>query len=97
MRASTSAANPAERNLLFGITALQMAFIDGSDLVSAMRACAADKARPFSGVLVEQGKLTFQRRAKLDDLVLEAPGEDSGAPAFPETMGPLPKQRLARR
>jgi eukaryotic-like serine/threonine-protein kinase len=47
----------ADRNLLFGILALQMDFIDREALVAAMNAWVLDKAKPLGQILLEQGKL----------------------------------------
>ena len=52
----------ADRNLLFGVVALQMDFINGNTLIAAMHAWVLDKARPLGQVLVEQGKLAPKRR-----------------------------------
>jgi hypothetical protein len=47
----------ADRNLLFGILALQLDFINKDDLMGAMHAWVLDKARPHGQVLVGQGTL----------------------------------------
>src|SRR5262245_34106171 len=59
----------ADRNLLFGILALQMDFIRRDDLVAAMNAWVLDKAKPLGQVLVEQQALRPDQRAALDVLV----------------------------
>jgi serine/threonine protein kinase/formylglycine-generating enzyme required for sulfatase activity len=61
----------ADRNLLFGILALQMDFIDKDALVRAMNAWALDKDRPLGQILVDQGALSQGRYALLDPLVEE--------------------------
>src|SRR5262245_44738101 len=62
--------NPAaDRNLLFGILALQMDFIRRDDLIAAMHAWILDKAKPLGQLLTEQGKLAPQARQALDVLV----------------------------
>jgi hypothetical protein len=46
----------ADRNLLFGILALQMDFISRYALIAAMHAWVTDKAKPLGQILVEQGQ-----------------------------------------
>ncbi len=60
-----------DRNLLFGILALQMDFISRDALVAAMNAWVLDKAKPLSQILVEQGALAADRRTLLEPLVQE--------------------------
>jgi hypothetical protein len=45
----------ADRNLLFGILALQMDFISRDALIKAMHAWVLDKHKPLGQILVEQG------------------------------------------
>jgi serine/threonine-protein kinase len=59
----------ADRNLLFGILALQMDFDTRDALVSAMHAWALDKAKPLGLILCEQGALAEAERAPLEALV----------------------------
>jgi formylglycine-generating enzyme required for sulfatase activity len=69
----------ADRNLLFGILALQMDFLRRDDLIAAMNAWVLDKARPLGQILREQGKLAADEEALLDGLVrkhLEKHGDD---------------------
>ena len=47
----------ADRNLLFGILALQMDFISRDALIAAMNAWVLDKAKPLGQILVEQKAL----------------------------------------
>jgi serine/threonine-protein kinase len=61
----------SDRNLLFGILALQRDFIGREALVSAMHAWLLAKDRPLGDLLVEQGALAPARRASLDKLVEE--------------------------
>jgi serine/threonine protein kinase/Flp pilus assembly protein TadD len=58
----------ADRNLLFGILALQMDFITRDALIRAMHAWVLDKARPLGEILQEQGAFTAEDRAALDGL-----------------------------
>jgi eukaryotic-like serine/threonine-protein kinase len=59
----------ADRNLLFGILALQMEFITREALIAAMYAWFLDKCKPLGEVLVEQRALRDDQRAALDVLV----------------------------
>jgi tRNA A-37 threonylcarbamoyl transferase component Bud32 len=61
----------ADRNLLFGILALQMDFISRDGLVEAMHAWVLDKARPLGHILRNQGRLTPERLQLLEGLVAE--------------------------
>ncbi len=70
----------ADRNLLFGILALQMDFVRREALIAAMHAWVLDKAKPLGQILVEQGALRPDARALLEPLVdkhLELHGGDS--------------------
>jgi len=61
----------ADRNLLFGILAVQMDFITRDQLVAAMHAWVMDKAKPLGAILVEQKALSSERHTLLDALVME--------------------------
>jgi serine/threonine protein kinase/tetratricopeptide (TPR) repeat protein len=61
----------ADRNLLFGILALQLDFIGREELIAAMNAWVLEKSKPLGVVLVEQGKLSADRQRLLDTLVSE--------------------------
>ncbi len=52
----------ADRNLLFGILALQNHFLDESALIAAMKDWLCDKAKPLGDILLEQGRLNTGRR-----------------------------------
>jgi serine/threonine-protein kinase len=73
--------NPAaDRNLLFGILALQMDFISRDTLIAAMNAWVLDKARPLGQVLVEGAALRAEDRDLLEAMVrrhLELHGDDA--------------------
>ncbi len=60
-----------DRNLLFGILALQMDFIGRDQLVAAMSAWVMAKHRPLSDLLVEQKALTPERRTLMEALLQE--------------------------
>src|SRR5438094_5731578 len=59
----------ADRNLLFGILALQMDFISRDALIAAMNAWVLDKAKPLGQILVEQGALRSDAYTLLEALV----------------------------
>ena len=46
----------SDRNLLFGILALQMEFVSRDALVRAMNAWVLEKAKPLGEILQEQGR-----------------------------------------
>lgn len=64
-------ARGSDRNLLFGILALQMDFIGGESLISALRDWTTQKDKPLGQILVERGDLSAARRALLEPLVDE--------------------------
>src|SRR5262245_45465972 len=59
----------SDRNLLFGILALQMDFISRDALIAAMHAWVLDKARPLGQILIDQGALRGDAHALLEALV----------------------------
>src|SRR5436189_4209636 len=59
----------SDRNLLYGILALQMDFISRDALVSAMHAWVLDKSRSLGHILQEQHALSADEHAVLDTLV----------------------------
>jgi tRNA A-37 threonylcarbamoyl transferase component Bud32 len=70
----------ADRNLLLGILALQMDFINREALIQAMHAWVLEKAKPLGQILQEQGALRADARALLEPLVdkhLELHGHDA--------------------
>lgn len=67
----THSCSSADRNLLFGILALQMDFIGKDALIAALHAWVLDKAKPLGQSLTEQGALSGERQALLDALVQE--------------------------
>src|SRR5205823_2994627 len=67
----TMANGNANRNLLFGILALQNNFISQNALLAALNVWIADKAQALSQILVQQGGLSSDRRALLEALVQE--------------------------
>jgi formylglycine-generating enzyme required for sulfatase activity/tRNA A-37 threonylcarbamoyl transferase component Bud32 len=59
----------ADRNLLFGILALQLDFIGREELIAAMSAWVLDKARPLGQILLDRGSLGADNHALLEALV----------------------------
>jgi serine/threonine-protein kinase len=70
----------ADRNLLFGILALQMDFIDRDTLITALNAWVLDKAKSLGQISMEQGALCVDTHDVLEALVqkhLEIHGHDA--------------------
>src|SRR5262249_57365425 len=90
----------ADRNLLFGVLALQMDFISREALIAAVSAWVRDKAKPLDSVLVEQGALATDERDLLEPLIrkhLERHGGDperSLAAVCPPGAAPIELERL---
>ena len=59
----------ADRNLLFGILALQNGFVTRDALVAGMNDWVLAKHRPLADLLAERGALLPDHRALLDALV----------------------------
>ena len=62
---------PTNLNLLFGILALQMDFIDREQLIAAMQAWLSDKSKTLGAILVMQNVLNTPRLILLQALVEE--------------------------
>ena len=60
------AAVAAERNLLFGLLALQNGLIDQVQLVAAFQAWTRDKARVLADQLIALGHLNTSQRAAVE-------------------------------
>ena len=71
----------ADRNLLFGILALQMDLITRDALVAAMGAWALAKDRPIGEILVEAGAMDAVDRLDLEPMVDRRVARDGGEPA----------------
>jgi serine/threonine protein kinase/Tfp pilus assembly protein PilF len=70
----------ADRNLLFGILALQMDFINRDTLIQAMNAWVLEKTKPLGQILLDQGALRPDTLTLLEALVqkhLELHGQDA--------------------
>jgi WD40 repeat protein/tRNA A-37 threonylcarbamoyl transferase component Bud32 len=61
----------ADRNLLFGILAVQMDFVARDALIAAMHAWVLEKSKPLGRILVEQQALSLARHDLLEHLVDE--------------------------
>jgi serine/threonine-protein kinase len=62
-------ADTADRNLLFGLIALQVGLIGQAQLVAAFQAWARDKSRPLADHLADQGDLDADGRAAIEAMV----------------------------
>lgn len=60
---------PGDRNLLFGILALQMDFIDRDALIAAMHSWVLDKGKSLGEILVQHGKLRPEFNDALEQMV----------------------------
>ena len=68
-----------DRNLLFGILALQMDFVTRDDLITGMNSWILEKNRALGEILVERGALAAADRFLLEPLVrrhIEQHGDD---------------------
>src|SRR5437879_2315852 len=61
----------ADRNLLFGILALQLDFVTRDQLIAAMNAWVLDKTKPLGDILHDAGALEADRLQLLSALVSE--------------------------
>ena len=59
----------ADRNLLFGLLALQNGLIDQAQLAGAFQAWTLDRARGLSGHLIARGDLDAEQAAGVDMIV----------------------------
>jgi WD40 repeat protein/serine/threonine protein kinase len=60
-----------DRNLLYGMLALQMNFISRDALLAAVQAWMFDRTKELGQILQDQGQLTAERRQALDQLVAD--------------------------
>src|SRR5437588_12757173 len=73
-------ASAADRNLLFGILALQMDFVRRDALIAAMNAWVLDKAKSLGQILRDHGALAAAEYETLENLVqlhLQRHGHDA--------------------
>src|SRR5690349_5890570 len=90
-------ADQTDRNLLFGVLALQADFLDAAQFAEACSAWAGRKDTPLADLLVERGWLTAEDRAHVDYLLrrkLKRHGGDAhaslvGAVATPDVRSVL--------
>jgi serine/threonine-protein kinase len=93
------AALAAERDLLFGLLALQNGLIDQGQLVAAFQAWTLDKARALADHLVGRGVLDGEQRGLLEALViqhLKKHGGDAQRSLAAIPAGRSTRERLAR-
>jgi tRNA A-37 threonylcarbamoyl transferase component Bud32 len=72
----------ADQNLLFGVLALELDFIDRDQLIQAMRGWVVEKSKSLGQLFVERGELTATRHELLQALVaehLQQHGDDTNA------------------
>jgi polyhydroxyalkanoate synthesis regulator phasin len=89
----------ADRNLLFGLIALQNGLIDQDQLVAAFGAWSRDKARRLVDHLADRGDLDAEQRAAVNALValhLKKHGDDPEKSLAAMAAGPSTRERLNR-
>src|SRR4051794_13010389 len=59
----------ADSNLVYGILALQLGFIDRDDLVEAMHNWVVDRRKPLGEILLGRGRLSPEEHTQLASLV----------------------------
>jgi tetratricopeptide (TPR) repeat protein/serine/threonine protein kinase len=85
----------SDRNLLFGILALQVNFITRDALIAGMNAWVLEKHRPLGEILVEQGALKAENRALLEPLVEQHVKEHDNDPQ--ESLAAISSVESVRR
>src|SRR5215212_8396769 len=89
----------ADRNLLFGILAVQLDFVTRDQLVAGMNAWLLDKAKPLGDVLRDRGHLSadeLRHLAALVEVHLNRHGNDpQQSLAALSSVPPTLKQQLA--
>src|SRR5262249_17822895 len=60
-----------DRNLLFGLLALQMDFVGRDALIAALQQWAVEKDKPIGQILCDLGMLSKEQRTLLDALLEE--------------------------
>jgi hypothetical protein len=88
-----------ERNLLFGLLALQVGLIDQGALFAAFAAWTRVKGRALADHLIDRGDLDTDQRGVIEAMVglhlKEEPGLDPRRPLDPQ--GPRPSRRPRSR
>src|SRR5262245_1295736 len=98
-RSLPMAALAADRNLLFGLLALQNGLIDQVQLVAAFQAWTLDKARLLADYLVSRGDLNTAQRAAIEALAalhIEKHGGDVERSLAAIPAGPFLRARLTQ-
>ncbi len=85
----------ADRNLLFGLLALQNGLIDQVQLVGAFQAWTLDRDRPLADHLVGRGDLDDDDRGAVDALVVRHLKKHGGSAA--KSLAALPAGRSTQR
>jgi eukaryotic-like serine/threonine-protein kinase len=88
-----------ERNLLFGLLALQNGLIDQGALFAAFAAWTRDKGRPLADHLIDLGHLDAPRRAAIEAIAglhVRALGGDRGKSIAVLAVGRSTRERLCR-
>jgi serine/threonine-protein kinase len=70
----------ADRNLLFGILAVQMDFVSQAQLIAAMHAWVLDKGKPLGQILHDQQALAGEHRLLLEAMVAAHVRRHAGDP-----------------
>jgi serine/threonine-protein kinase len=89
----------SERNLLFGILALQNGLVDQVDLIAAFQSWSKQRTRPLAEVLVERGALSEDDREMIGGLVRRHVEKRGGADECSPDAEPAPgaPERSERR
>ncbi|NOY41762.1 MAG: serine/threonine protein kinase [Planctomycetes bacterium] len=70
----------ADRNLLFGVLAVQLDFVSRDELIAATSRWVLDKQQPLSDMFVQQGMLSAEESQLLDSLVDKHLDRNGGDP-----------------
>ena len=73
-------ASQSDRNVLFGVLALQMEFITQSGLIAALQAWTLQKSKLLGELLVELGHMSAEDRAALEPMVDRHIARHGGSP-----------------
>src|SRR5438309_473417 len=99
LRRGPSMSAAADRNLIFGLLALQMDFVSREQLLDAMSAWMFQKHTPLGEVLCRRGVLAEEDRIDLDRLVdrhLKRHGGNPQASLAALSVEPEVRQQLDR-
>jgi serine/threonine-protein kinase len=86
-------AQPAERNLLFGVLALQRGFLNRDQLVAALTAWAAEPTQSLASILIKRGMLGEGECAFLEMAVQEQVEQHGNASSSIASLGAEPVLR----